>query len=173
MGSSGMYLPSSCLKCLSYHTSNSHSLALALSLAQSSPSPSDVFSPIVITDLPVLIALQSHNIKLNTLSLAQVLSLPLPWGEPLTTTSLPKSYHQPDILLAADCVYFEPAFPLLLQTMHEMIGPNTACWFCVKRRRRADKGFINEMKKARWGWDIKELRTKEVENGVESEKGVL
>ena len=154
-------------------TPNNESLALARALAQSSPSPSDASPPIIITDLPILTPLQSHNINLNSLSPSQVLSIPLPWGESLTSTALPPSHHQPDILLAADCVYFEPAFPLLLQTMQEMIGPETVCWFCVKRRRRADKSFIIEMKKAKWCWSVKELRDTESSVTNESEKGVF
>ena len=67
----------------------------------------------------------------------------LDWGEPLPVI-IPKG---PDIILAADCVYFEPAFPLLQATLLELIGPETACYFCFKRRRRADLQFLKQARK--------------------------
>ena len=48
---------------------------------------------------------------------------------------------------AADCVYFEPAFPLLQQTLRDLIGPKTMCYFCFKKRRRADMHFMRRVKK--------------------------
>ncbi|MCJ1308330.1 E2 SUMO-conjugating protein ubc9 [Agyrium rufum] len=133
-------------------------LALALAL-RTTPSPPacESMPPIIITDLPILLPLQEHNIKLNDLTPSEILSRSLPWGDLISaSSSIPASHHQPDILLAADCVYFEPAFPLLLSTMKEMIGRDTICYFCVKRRRKADKGFIKEMRKVR-EWDIQEF----------------
>jgi hypothetical protein len=41
-----------------------------------------------------------------------------------------------DIIFAADCVYYEPAFPLLEKTLIDLIGDNTVVYFCFKRRRR-------------------------------------
>lgn len=43
---------------------------------------------------------------------------------------------KPDIILAADCVYFEPAFPLLVQTLAELSDPTTQVLFCYKKRRK-------------------------------------
>jgi protein N-lysine methyltransferase METTL21A len=60
----------------------------------------------------------------------------------------------PDIILVADCVYFEPAFPLLQQTLLELVGDKTIVYFCFKRRRRADLQFI---KTARKLFDVKEV----------------
>jgi hypothetical protein len=51
-------------------------------------------------------------------------------------------------------VYFEPAFPLLQQTLRDLIGENTVCYFCFKRRRRADLTF---MKAARKMFDVQEV----------------
>jgi hypothetical protein len=53
-----------------------------------------------------------------------------------------------DIVLAADCVYFEPSFPLLHQTLLLLIGPHTVCYFCFKKRRRADMTFIKAIRKS-------------------------
>jgi hypothetical protein len=90
-----------------------------------------------------MLSLMNRNIELNALSEA-VKATVYDWGEP-TPTGLPS---QPDILLAADCVYFEPAFPLLLQTLVDLIGPNTKCYFCFRKRRRADMNCIRAIKKA-------------------------
>lgn len=52
-----------------------------------------------------------------------------------------------DIVLAADCVYFEPAFPWLEKTLIDLVGENTVVFFCFKRRRRADLHFMKSIKK--------------------------
>ena len=78
-----------------------------------------------------VISLIKHNIPLNNLddnSKTIVTASRLSWGETLPD-GIP---NQPDILLAADCVYFEPAFPLLMKSMEDMIGVDTVCYFCCK-----------------------------------------
>jgi protein N-lysine methyltransferase METTL21A len=57
---------------------------------------------------------------------------------------------QPDVILAADCVYFEPAFPLLLQTLGDLLSlcPTATIYFCFKKRRRADMQFLKKAQKA-------------------------
>ena len=77
------------------------------------------------------IALNKSNIRDTSLVLPSVLS----WGQDLP----PGIPEEPDVILAADCVYFEPAFPLLLETMRELIGQETVCYFCFNKRRRADE----------------------------------
>lgn len=61
----------------------------------------------------------------------------------------------PDIILAADCCYFEPAFPLLLDTLEQLLHSRegAVCFFCFKKRRKADLGFV---KMARKRFDVKE-----------------
>ncbi len=68
-------------------------------------------------------------------------------GEPLSQEVLDL---KPDIILAADCVYFEPAFPLLLQTLHDLLAlvPSATVFFCFKKRRRADMQFLKAARKA-------------------------
>ncbi|KAK6410279.1 Protein-lysine N-methyltransferase efm6 [Oleoguttula sp. CCFEE 5521] len=111
-------------------------LAIALGLEPS--------CPIHLTDQLPMLSLMKRNITLNLSLTASVIPSIYDWGSPIPSR-LPT---QPDILLAADCVYFEPAFPLLLQTLRDLIGPKTTCYFCFKKRRRADLGFVKEMKKA-------------------------
>lgn len=57
---------------------------------------------------------------------------------------------KPDIILAADCVYFEPAFPLLMQTLKDLLAlvPAATVFFCFKKRRRADMQFLKAARKA-------------------------
>ncbi|MCJ1412353.1 hypothetical protein MMC19_006447 [Ptychographa xylographoides] len=178
-------------------------LALALALLQN-PFPSTQVSQrspsLLITDLPVLIPLQQQNIALNALPETSIFSFPLPWGSPLPP-SLPNTYRNPDIILAADCVYYEPAFPLLLETLEELLckkdslgeeryqqrkgiegleSDSTAqvtgdekpshsvpvCYFCMKKRRKADMRFITSLKR--------QFLVKEIQAGVvDGEKGVF
>ena len=111
--------------------------------------------PILITDQLPMLSLMQQNIALNSLQ-DKVKAVILDWGTPI---SHPIYHHLSapaasaageqylDVILAADCVYFEPAFPLLLQTMQQLLGPKTVCYFCFKKRRKADWRFIKEMKK--------------------------
>lgn len=84
-----------------------------------------------------MLPLMQENISLNGSS-SKIHALVLDWGSPL-----PEAIPQwPAVILAADCVYFEPAFPLLMSTLHDLLGPETVCYFCFKRRRRADMRFM-------------------------------
>lgn len=99
-----------------------------------------------------MLALMENNIKINNLSSA-VIATVLNWGE---SEPLPSGIpSHPTIVLAADCVYFEPAFPLLISTLQKLLGPESVCYFCFKRRRRADLRFL---KLARKAFDIDEIR---------------
>lgn len=76
-------------------------------------------------------------------------------GEPLSQEILD---FKPNIILAADCVYFEPAFPLLLQTMKDLLAlvPSATIYFCFKKRRRADMQFLKSAKKAFTAMEIED-----------------
>jgi hypothetical protein len=67
-------------------------------------------------------------------------------GEPLSQEVIDL---KPDIILAADCVYFEPAFPLLMQTLQDLLAlvPWTTVFFCFMKRRRADMQFLKAARK--------------------------
>ncbi|KAJ4987224.1 hypothetical protein SVAN01_07235 [Stagonosporopsis vannaccii] len=109
----------------------------------------NVTTTLHITDQDEMFELMKKNIGLNDLS-GRVEACIYDWGQP-TPSNLPQ---YPDVILAADCVYFEPAFPLLQQTLKDIIGPNTVCYFCFKRRRRADLTF---MKTAGKMFDVREV----------------
>ena len=116
-------------------------LALALALDKASITGSR--SHIHLSDIPPMLPLLEHNISLNPTTIA-VKALSLSWGEPLPSTLDP-----PDVILAADCCYFEPAFPLLLDTLDELLRSKegSVCYFCFKKRRKADLGFVKMARK--------------------------
>lgn len=101
-----------------------------------------------ITDQIPMLALMKKNIALNRLE-RNVDALVYDWGTPPPAEMLHNNgtSQYPDVVLAADCVYFEPAFPLLLQTLGDLIGSDTICYFCFKKRRKADMRFIRDMMK--------------------------
>lgn len=108
---------------------------------------------LLITDQLPMLSLMQKNIELNHLERVVSASV-YDWGSkpPPEVVSFIKENSQgpgqhPDIVLAADCVYFEPAFPLLLKTLTDLIGSNTVCYFCFKKRRKADMRFIRDMMK--------------------------
>jgi hypothetical protein len=98
-----------------------------------------------------MLPLMQRNITLNDLT-RKVTAVVYDWGTPVPETvrhsfKAKDSQWHPDVILAADCVYFEPAFPLLLQTLSDLLGPETVCYFCFKKRRKADWRFIKQMQK--------------------------
>jgi len=113
-----------------------------------------------ITDQAPLLPIMQRNVAMNAL-VSSVHVVELNWGEPI----LPTVPHAPDLILAADCVYFEPAFPLLVQTLAALVPPaatstkkletrtetkvdtGTEVLFCYKKRRKADKRFFALLKK--------------------------
>lgn len=98
---------------------------------------------LLLTDQLPMLALMQKNIGLNSLA-HRVSAQVYDWGSK-PAPSFPTTSGHADIILAADCVYFEPAFPLLLQTLKDLIGPDTLCYFCFKKRRKADMRFIRDM----------------------------
>ncbi|KAL9095686.1 MAG: hypothetical protein Q9165_002118 [Trypethelium subeluteriae] len=109
----------------------------------------EINQPVWITDQEPMFQLMKDNLALNGME-DQVQPAIYDWGSPVPL-SLPRPV---DVVLAADCVYFEPAFPLLQQTLQDLIQENTVCFFCFKKRRRADMQF---MKSARRLFNIEEI----------------
>ena len=67
----------------------------------------------------------------------------MPRGEPLP------AMEPFDVILAADCVYFEPAFPLLIQTLEDLAtqkGRKPDFLFCYKKRRKVSL-FLLQVRK--------------------------
>lgn len=99
-----------------------------------------------ITDQEPLLPIMQRNVQMNGLT-DNVYVAKLDWGVPA-----PPSIPKPDVILAADCVYYEPAFPLLVETLDELSDTSTDILFCYKKRRKADKRFFNMLKK-KFKWE--------------------
>ncbi|TDZ26607.1 Protein-lysine N-methyltransferase EFM6 [Colletotrichum orbiculare MAFF 240422] len=102
--------------------------------------------PLYLTDQDEMFELMGRNTKLNNLE-GTVKPMILNWGESLSQEIVE---FKPNVILAADCVYFEPAFPLLLQTLSDLLAlePDATIFFCFKKRRRADMQFLKKAQKA-------------------------
>ncbi|KAI9001146.1 putative methyltransferase-domain-containing protein [Trametes punicea] len=86
---------------------------------------------VCITDQAPLLGIMKQNVSLNGLE-SRVSVMELNWGEPI-----PPDLSKPDLVLAADCVYFEPAFPLLVKTLADLVPDrSTEVLFCYKKRRK-------------------------------------
>ncbi|KAI1147467.1 putative methyltransferase-domain-containing protein [Nemania diffusa] len=102
-------------------------------------------APLCITDQMEMFSLMRHNIALNGLE-GKVEATLLNWGEPLPAAVVA---NPPDVILAADCVYFEPAFPLLQATLADLLAlqPGAVVYFCFMKRRRADMQFLKQIRR--------------------------
>ncbi|KAI6105425.1 putative methyltransferase-domain-containing protein [Pisolithus sp. B1] len=94
-----------------------------------------------ITDQAPLLGIMQDNVIANNLQ-SSVTVAELNWGE-----KVPSHIPCPDLILAADCVYYEPAFPLLVKTLSDLSEEGTDILFCYKKRRKADKRFFALLKK--------------------------
>ncbi|KAF3936663.1 hypothetical protein ABW19_dt0208699 [Dactylella cylindrospora] len=104
------------------------------------------------TDMQAMMELMEKNVKFNGLE-GKIKCGLLDWADPLPGFATEKPV---DIVLAADCVYFEPAFPLLEKTLCEIATKDTEVIFCFKKRRKADMRFIKSIKKHFVMADIKD-----------------
>ena len=52
---------------------------------------------------------------------------------------IPNRLTSPDIILVADCIYFEPAFPLLQETLRRLTNRgDVAVYMAYKKRRKVE-----------------------------------
>lgn len=100
-----------------------------------------------------------HSFWIGNSSITEVQQSSLTYyrGDPLPPVIIESP---PTHILAADCVYFEPAFPLLLTTLSALLALNSSAiiYFSFKRRRRADMQF---MKKAKKMFAVQEVKDEE------------
>ncbi|KAF8639867.1 hypothetical protein AX17_001122 [Amanita inopinata Kibby_2008] len=132
-----------------------------------------------ITDQSPLLDIMRRNVAMNKLD-SSVTVTELNWSvSPLLLATsfnvqLASTYSRgaglghnlprPDIILAADCVYYEPAFPLLVQTLADLADQSTEILFCYKKRRKADKRFFALLKK-QFSWkDVTDDPDREIYN---------
>ncbi|CCL99165.1 uncharacterized protein FIBRA_01180 [Fibroporia radiculosa] len=114
-----------------------------------------------ITDQEQLLDIMSRNVSMNDLD-PSVHVAELNWsasppldillsdrGDPIPRDIISVASRL-DLILLADCVYFEPAFPLLVRTLADLVpirGSHAEVLFCYKKRRKADKRFFTLLKK--------------------------
>lgn len=84
-----------------------------------------------------LVPLMEKNIALNNLE-DTVFAKSLPWGEELPAFAK----EDVDVVLAADCVYLEKAFPLLEKTLIDLANKDTLILMAYRKRRKADLKFF-------------------------------
>ncbi|KAG9010679.1 hypothetical protein FRB94_010156 [Tulasnella sp. JGI-2019a] len=87
---------------------------------------------VFVTDQAPLLGLLEANVRKNGVA-GRTKVLELNWGDALPALA------PIDLILAADCVYFETAFPLLCKTLRELhdAHPSSEILFCYKKRRKA------------------------------------
>ena len=100
----------------------------------------------LLTDQQEMLHLMKLNMELNEVQ-DRAEAMILNWGQPLPSEVISQ---KPSVIIAAECVYFEPAFPLLMQTLKDLLELNdqAVVYFCFKKRRRADMSFVKMAKKA-------------------------
>ncbi|KAL9106394.1 MAG: hypothetical protein Q9227_008595 [Pyrenula ochraceoflavens] len=116
-----------------------------------------------ITDQLPMLELMQSNIRENGLE-EKVTAHIFDWGSAMSSelqNSFTSSNGRPDIILAADCVYFEPAFPLLKRTLEDLVSDKTVCYFCFKKRRKADWRFVKSLGKTLTVREVMEDEEKE------------
>lgn len=98
---------------------------------------------IYITDIDGLVPLMEKNIELNKLD-GTVIAETLSWGD-----ILPSYTDGVDVILAADCVYLEAAFPLLEKTLLDLTDKDEEVLVLMsyRKRRKADSKFFSKIKK--------------------------
>lgn len=104
-------------------------------------------SRVLLTDQDKMLGLMQHNMGLNGAE-GRATALVLKWGEALPVAVV---QQRPNVILAAECVYLESAFPLLQQTLQDLLALNgdAVVYFCFKRRRRrVDMQFVKMARRA-------------------------
>ena len=95
-----------------------------------------------LTDQAQMIPLMQVNIALNNLG-ERVHATVLDWG-----SQLEPQFKDVDLILAADCVYLEKAFPLLEKTLLDLTASkDIPILMAYKRRRKADRLFFKAIRK--------------------------
>ena len=100
-----------------------------------------------LTDLPELMPLLRHNIVLNSSGIRDSGGLAteaeLRWGSPV-----PAELVGPELVILSDCVFEEPAIPLLMHTLEQMCNSHTTVLCAIEQRehpanRAAELAFNN------------------------------
>eukprot|EP00520_Triparma_pacifica_P004224 CAMPEP_0118664068 /NCGR_PEP_ID=MMETSP0785-20121206/17795_1 /TAXON_ID=91992 /ORGANISM="Bolidomonas pacifica, Strain CCMP 1866" /LENGTH=266 /DNA_ID=CAMNT_0006557909 /DNA_START=166 /DNA_END=963 /DNA_ORIENTATION=+ len=118
-------------------------------------------SHVILTDLPSALPLLQSNIDANP-STASVTCAPLAWGtsdwssvvsmcETFFPATSPPSPRPFDLIIAADCVYWEELHAPLRSTLLSLLSsaPDSKCLICGMRRWKSDNSFYKSLGKVR------------------------
>lgn len=97
---------------------------------------------VTVTDIGELVPLMQSNIDSNHVS-SVASAESLCWG-----SALIQEHQHPDVVLAADCVYLEAAFPLLERTLMDLTDGDhpPLVLMAYRKRRKADRHFFQRIK---------------------------
>eukprot|EP01117_Protostelium_nocturnum_P019301 TRINITY_DN8336_c0_g1_i1.p1 TRINITY_DN8336_c0_g1~~TRINITY_DN8336_c0_g1_i1.p1 ORF type:complete len:298 (-),score=104.39 TRINITY_DN8336_c0_g1_i1:211-1104(-) len=94
---------------------------------------------VILTDQESLVPLMRENARLNGIQDQELLIEELWWGRgdcDKYTKDKPI-----DFIIASDCVYLEPTFAALTDTMHQLSNSETRIFMSFQKRRKADNRF--------------------------------
>ncbi|CAH1772923.1 unnamed protein product [Owenia fusiformis] len=95
---------------------------------------------VTITDLKEFLPLMDLNIKNNAENITgTVVAKELKWGEDISSFKSPV-----DILLLADCIYYEESLEPLVQTIEDLSGPETMVLCCYEERTTGNKPMLQK-----------------------------
>ncbi|XP_042884059.1 protein-lysine methyltransferase METTL21D-like [Penaeus japonicus] len=93
-------------------------------------------SKVTITDLPEFLSLMEKNITENGERLGcPVEARELSWGNEEQI----RGFHEPDVVLVADCIYYEQSLEPLVSTLHKLCGPDTTVLLSYEERTTGNK----------------------------------
>jgi hypothetical protein len=96
---------------------------------------------VYITDQQNMVDIMSANINLNS-AISSIVAAELDWLLLICfqannrAATIPEHLASPDIVLAADCVYFEPAFPLLQDVLRKLAPTAEVDVYMAYKKRR-------------------------------------
>ncbi|KAK7092054.1 protein N-lysine methyltransferase METTL21D-like [Littorina saxatilis] len=91
---------------------------------------------VTVTDLAEFVPLMEHNIKENATSLTgKMHATTLTWGASISD-GVPSA---PDLVLLADCIYYEESLEPLVKTIHSLCCPTTRVLCCYEKRDTGNK----------------------------------
>ncbi|KAL6944478.1 hypothetical protein ACO0RG_001215 [Hanseniaspora osmophila] len=104
------------------------------------------FDNVDATDITALLPLLEENIKHNNMENI-IHAKELWWGQAIDKKEF--DLNKVDLILAADCVYHECLFEILIETFMNLteVNQDTPILLAYKKRRNADKRFFQKLKK--------------------------
>ncbi|XP_052247351.1 protein N-lysine methyltransferase METTL21D-like isoform X2 [Dreissena polymorpha] len=91
----------------------------------------------IMTDLAEFVPLIEYNIDFNkTLFQMEASAKTLKWGEPTVDTP---EYRNIDVVIVADCIYYDESLEPLVNTMYDLCSKDTFVYCCYEERTTGNK----------------------------------